>query len=129
MTDNAHPEDDLASQLAPLTIARQAAEPGRQENEFAAVYAARLAALPASYQKKVRARVMKASINPSEESGALDSVFAEYTAQYQRKKEASRLGAARRREAKRAAIALEASAAQAEAPATETETEAPADPK
>ena len=120
MTDtHTNPGDDLARALEPLALARQAAEPARQENEFAAVYAARLAALPASYQKKVRARVMKASINPSEESGALDSVFAEYTAQYQRKKEASRLGAARRREAKRAAIALEEARKAAEPAASE----------
>lgn len=106
MTDNTHPHaDDLASQLAPLAL--QAAEP--EAVKFAPAYSERIAALSASYRGKVLARVAKAGINPGEESGALDAIIADYTAQYLRKRESSRLGAARRRVAKKAA-ALEAAA-------------------
>ena len=115
MTDNTPPEDDLASQLAPLTIARQAAE---SAIKFAPAYSDRIAALPASFRGKVLARVSKAGINPGEESGALDAIIADYTAQYLRKRESSRLGAARRRVAKKAA-ALEAAALEAARKAAE----------
>jgi hypothetical protein len=145
MADNDHPraDDDLASQLA-----RQAAEPASQENEpasqenkpasqenkpasqenepasqkneFAAIYAARLAAISESFRQKIRTRAAKASLNTAVESAALDAIICDYTTQYLRKRESSRLGAARRRQAKKeAAIEAARKAAALEAAALE----------